>query len=62
MYSKEIKLLTAGKVLNRNSSLLSFDAKRDGLLHVGGRLDRSKLLDSEKTPIYCPASIEYPNS
>ncbi|XP_060571866.1 uncharacterized protein LOC132730037 [Ruditapes philippinarum] len=56
VYSKELKLLSEGKALNRDSSILSLDPKlgSDGLLHVGGRLNRSKLPELEKNPIVLP--------
>jgi len=55
-YSKEVECLSVGKALPRDSTILSLDPKlgSDGLLHVGGRLSRSKLPLLEKNPIVLP--------
>ena len=56
VFSKEIKLLSEGEGLNKDSNILSLDPvlRSDGLLHVAGRLYRSRLPQVEKSPIILP--------
>lgn len=55
-YPSEIKEISSGRDLSRQSSIISLDPvfDADGLLHVGGRLNRGELPDKEKRPIIVP--------
>ena len=62
VFEKEVRCLQEGKELHKRSQLLSLTPfLQDGLVRVGGRLDRANISYSARHPIILPKNTHLQN-